>query len=93
MINIYLKTAVYVGGLGRSELPTVLHPPIDSGLWSGLHRRFKGHDLLVKTHIVERIKDIQDYRTYKTIVEGCRLAAAQLGCLPIEVEQLWEGAD
>ncbi len=93
MLNIYLKTAVYTGGLGRSGLAEALHPPIDSGLWSGLRRRFKGHDLLSKTHTVERIKDIRDYPTYQTIVEGCRLAAAGLGCLLIEVEQLWEGVD
>ncbi len=93
MLNIYLKTAVYAGGLGRSGLAAALHPPIDSGLWSGLRRRFKGHDLLSKTHTVERIKDIRDYPTYRTIIEGCKLAAARLGCLLIEVEQLWEGAD
>lgn len=39
-------------------------------------------------HIVERIKDIHDYPTYQTIVEGCRLAAARLDCLPIEAEPL-----
>jgi len=93
MLNVYLKTAVYAGGLGRSGLAAALHPPIDSGLWSGLRRRFKGHALLTKTHIVERIKDIRDYPTYQTIVAGCRLAAEKLNCLSIEVEQLWEGVD
>jgi hypothetical protein len=93
MLNIYLKTAVYTGGLGRAGLAAALHPPIDSGLWSGLRRRFKDRDLLAKTHTVERIKDIRSYPTYQTIVAGCRLAAERLGCLLIEVEQLWEGAD
>jgi GNAT superfamily N-acetyltransferase len=93
MLNVYLKTAVYAGGLGRSGLAAALHPPIDSGLWSGLRRRFRGHALLTKTHVVERIKDIRDYPTYQTIVAGCRLAAETLGCLSIEVEQLWEGVD
>jgi len=93
IVNIYLKTAVYTGGLGRPGLVEVLHPPIDGGLWSGLRRRFAGNELLCKTHAVERIKDIQTYTIYQTIQTGCRIAAEQLGCIPIEVEQLWEGAD
>ena len=89
MLNVYLKTAVYVGGLGRSGLAAALHPPIDGGLWKGLRDRFKG-DALLEEALVERIKDIRDYPTYQTIVAGCRLAAEKLNCLPIEVEQLWE---
>ncbi len=93
MVNIYLKTAVYIGDLGRPGLREVIHPPIDSGLWRGLEDRFAGHALLAKTHIVQQIKAIRDYSTYQTIIEGCRLAAKQLGCLLIEVEQLWDGAN
>jgi hypothetical protein len=93
MLNIYLKTAVYVGGLGPSGLAAALHPPIDTGLWNGLRHRFKGHLLLGKTHVVTRIKDIRDYSTYQTVLAGCRLAAQELNCLLIEVDQLWEGAD
>jgi hypothetical protein len=94
MINVYLKTAGYVGGLGRPGLAQLLHPPIDAGLWSGLKRRFADRaDLLAKTHAVTQIKAIRDYATYDTIMTGCRAAADDLGCLLIEVEQLWEGAD
>lgn len=93
MINIYLKTAVYAGGLGRSGLTAALHPPIDGGLWSGLSRRFKGDALLKKTHVVTKIKDIRDYPTYETVIAGCRLAAEKLNCRLIEVDQLWEGSD
>jgi hypothetical protein len=93
MLNVYLKTAVYVGGLGRPCLMAALHPPIDSGLWRGLRRRFADHDLLAKTHIVQQIKAIRDYDIYRTIIAGCRSAAAELHCLLIEVEQLWDGAD
>ena len=32
MINVFLKTAVYAGGLGREGLRDVLHPPLDNGL-------------------------------------------------------------
>jgi hypothetical protein len=94
IINVYLKTAAYVGGLGRPGLAPLLHPPIDAGLWSGLRRRFADHaELLAKTHVVSQIKAIRDYPTYETIIAGCREAAGELGCLLIEVEQLWEGAD
>lgn len=94
MLNVYLKTAGYIGGLGRPGLAQVLHPPIDTGLWSGLKRRFPERaELFAKTHVVTQIKAIRDYATYETIIAGCREAADDLGCLLIEVEQLWEGAD
>ena len=41
MLNVYLKTSVYAGGLGRSELVTAIHPPIDGGLWVGLKKPFR----------------------------------------------------
>ncbi|MBI4638558.1 MAG: hypothetical protein HY727_19645 [Candidatus Rokubacteria bacterium] len=94
MVNVYLKTAGYVGGLGRPGLTPLLHPPLDAGLWTGLRRRFSDcPDLLAKTHAVRQIKAIRDYATYETIIAGCREAATKLGGLLIEVEQLWEGAD
>jgi hypothetical protein len=94
MVNVYLKTAGYVGGLGRPGLAQLLHPAIDAGLWSGLKRRFPDRtELLAKTHVVTQIKAIRDYATYETIITGCREAADHLGCLLIEIEQLWEGAD
>ncbi len=94
IVNVYLKTAAYVGGLGRPGLMHVLHPPIDAGLWDGLERKFFNQPaLLSKVHVVRQIKAICDYDTYDTIIEGCREAAAITGCLLIEVEQFWEGAD
>ena len=38
LVNVYLKTAAYVGDLGREGLREALHPPIDGGLWAGLER-------------------------------------------------------
>jgi hypothetical protein len=94
MLNVYLKTATYVGGLGRPGLRLLLHPPIDGGLWKGLKRHFADRpDILEKTHAVDRIKAIRDYGTYEKIVTGCRMASAELGCLLIEVEQFWESGD
>ena len=94
IVNVYLKTSVYVGGLGRPGLVTAIHPPIDGGLWAGLRKQF--HDrpkILAKTHVVHRIRDIGDYPTYTTIIAGFRDVAEELGCLLIEVDQFWEGAD
>lgn len=94
MLNVYLKTRAYVALQGRSGLADVLHPPIDGGLWLGLRRRFGDRpDILAETHCVERIKDIRDYECYLRIVDGCRMAAAALGCSLIEVEQLWAGTE
>lgn len=94
LVNVYLKTYVYVGGLGRPGLVSAIHPPIDGGLWAGVKKRFHERpDILAKTHVVHRIRDIGDYPTYTTIIAGFRAVAEELGCLLIEVEQLWEGAD
>ncbi len=93
IINVYLKTAAYVGELGRPGLRSVLHPPIDGGLWKGINRKFKlMPEITADTHCVTRIKEITSYETYRQIIQGCRKAAGVLGCLLIEVEQLWEGA-
>jgi hypothetical protein len=94
LVNVYLKTASYVGDLGSPSLRDVLHPPVDTGLWLGIRRRFQGRsDILGDTHHVTRIRDIQTYAAYERIIAGCRRATRELGCRLIEIEQLWEGAD
>ena len=91
LINVYLKTAAYVGDLGRPQLADVIHPPIDRGLWAGLAARFASRrEILDKTHVVTSVGDIREYDTYVTIIAGCRLAAEALSCALIEVEQLWQ---
>jgi hypothetical protein len=93
LINVYLKTAAYIGDLGRPGLREVLHPPIDAGLWEGLKRQFKERsDLLDQICCVERIKDIKDYPTYLKIIAGCRTGAQELGWTLIELEKLWLGS-
>lgn len=93
LINVYLKTAAYVGDLGRPVLRAALHPPIDAGLWAGLSARFcDDRELLAQTHCVSKIKDLATYAIYRRIIVGCRTAADRLGCELIEVEQLWQGA-
>lgn len=94
IINVYLKTAVYVGDLGSPNLRTLIHPPIDGGLWRGIERRFSLHkpEIIIKTHTVQSIKAITNYEIYACVISGCRLAATELDCSLLEIEQLWEGA-
>jgi hypothetical protein len=94
LINVYLKTAAYIGDLGAPPLRDVLHPPLDGGLWRGVARRFRDRvDILTNTHCVTRIAGIDSYDIYRRIIKGLRLVARELGCRLIEVEQLWEGGD
>ena len=94
IINVYLKTRVYIGAQGRHHLKEMIHPPIDAGLWLGLARRFPDRpDILERTNCVSRIKDILDYERYRRIIDGCRAAAKALQCELIEVEQLWAGTE
>jgi hypothetical protein len=90
LINVYLKTAAYVGNLGHASLRAALHPPIDAGLWKGIRERFKERpNILEQVCCVGRIKDITDYRIYARIITGCRAAAQELGSSLMEVEHLW----
>jgi hypothetical protein len=94
IINVYLKTRAYIGAEGRHHLIEMIHPPIDSGLWLGLARRFGDRpDILAASNCVGRIKDITDYTCYRRIIDGCRMAAKALDCKLIEVEQLWAGTE
>jgi hypothetical protein len=100
ILNVYLKTAAYVGNLGRPGLQKLLHPPIDGGLWDGMKKwiatsdlsKAERKELKKKTHRVRKIKDIKDYGTYQAIISGCRVIALKVPCLLVEVDHLWEGA-
>ena len=88
LINVFLKTAVYAGGLGREGLRDVLHPPLDNGLRKGLKKHFHGRPDMLKKVDFEAIRDIKKYPRYRTVIEGCHVAAEELQCSLIEVEQL-----
>ena len=91
-INIYLKTRVYIGNEGRSDLVKWIHPPIDGRLWKGIKENYKSNpNIIRKTHIVKQIQDIKTYEQYKTIIDGCSLIAQERECMLIEVEELWQG--
>ena len=96
LINVFLKTAVYAGGLGREGLRDVLHPPLDNGLRRGLIEHFRDQPDMVKKVDFRAIRHITDYApaaaakppAYLTVIEGCRVAAEKLDCSLIEVDQL-----
>lgn len=94
IINLYLKARCYIASQGRPNLENVIHPPIDKYLWKNIMKEFKGDDSITsRTHIVTKIKDINSYERYKTIIEGYELIAKRKKYKLIEVEELWQAAD
>lgn len=89
ILNVYLKTTVYVAGLGRSGLVQLVHPPIDAGLWGGLLEQFPAHNVLNQTHRVQTIVGITSLAIYHDIIDGMRQMANMRECLLIELEQFW----
>ena len=88
LLNVFLKTAVYAGGLGGDGLRGVLHPPLDAGLQNGLKERFRECPDILEKVTFGAIRDITTYEKYRTVIEGCCSAAKELRCSLIEVEQL-----
>ena len=91
LVNVFLKTTSYVGGLGRDGLRDVLHPLLDTGLRTGLREYFlrNRQDMLETVVAFRTISGICCYAEYGTAIKGCCAAAKVLGCSLFEVEQLW----
>ena len=85
LINVYLKTAAYVGALGREGLRNALHPPLDTRLRDRLVECFPE----IRDVNFQSITAIGTYEEYRKVIDGCRAAAEVLGCSLFEVEQLW----
>lgn len=89
IVNVYLKARVYLASEGRKGLVSVIHPPIDTGLQTGLKKNFPHRPWRKMT-----IKSIQSYQDdYMPFIRECRSLAEEVKCLPIEVEWYWQGAD
>src|SRR5207237_2188063 len=51
IINVYLKTRVYIGSQGRHHLKEMIHPTIDARLCIGLEPRFARRPIIFgRTH-------------------------------------------
>jgi hypothetical protein len=84
IINVYLKTSVYLAGEGRKGLVSVIHPPIDTRLLKGLKKNFPHRPWKIK-----RIKSIQSYQDdYFPFIQECRSLAKEKGFLPIEANAI-----
>lgn len=85
IINVYLKTRVYLAEEGRKGLVSLIHPPIDEGLQKGLTKEFPNRPWKIK-----RIKNIRSYQDdYLPFIQDCRSLAEKEGCFPIELEFYW----
>jgi hypothetical protein len=85
IVNVYLKTRVYLAGEGRKGLVSVIHPPIDTDLQRGLKREFPH-----RSWKIMRIKEIRSYQDdYFSFVQECRSVAKEEKCFPIELEVYW----
>ena len=78
LINVYLKTAAYVGNLGREGLRDALHPPLDNRLKKKLKKHFRGRRDMVMTVDFGAIKHITHYeqsRGHRRLHRGGRRAS------------------
>ena len=89
LINVYLKTAAYVGDLGRPGLRDAMHPPLDSRVRARLTEHFQGRPDMVEKVRFGAIGHITTYERYRTVIDGCEVAAKELGCSLFEVEQFF----
>lgn len=91
LINVYLKTRVYVAGGGRPDLVEFIHPPIDGILWKKIKEKYgKDPDISDKLNIFTTIKAIKKYDQYERIIDLCRKIAEKQEWLLIEVDGLWD---
>ncbi len=94
LINVYLKTMTYIGRIGRPNLDSLIHPPIDGGLWDGIKTKYGNyHEIINCTHKVSRILNIESYETYSKILNGIKMIRDMEGWKLIEVEKVWEGTN
>jgi hypothetical protein len=86
LLNVYLKTLVYVGGYGRPDLVDWLHPPLDNILIKRLKNVSVPKSLVGWT----RIKDVRTYDAYMALIEDLRHLSSELGThTAFELERFW----
>jgi hypothetical protein len=80
IINIYLKTACYIGGLGRKGLVEVIHPPLDGILAKALEKKVS----------IPRIKEIKSYDQYIELINLMKIETNKQGISLFEIEKEWK---
>jgi hypothetical protein len=97
LINMLLKTSVYIAGEGHPSLAALIHPPIDNLLIQQICRRYASDPLnadlirLCKTGVP--ISSIITYEHYRLVVGGLSQVARRENCSLFEVESLWSARD
>jgi hypothetical protein len=95
ILNVYLKTCVYVGRLGRPGLLKCIHPPLDNKLIHGIRAKAEtAHVSLPKVKAWKGTCKVADYdRDYAPLIGELRDLAPRLQrprCTLFELEQYWE---
>ena len=80
IINIYLKTACYIGGLGRQGLVEVIHPPLDGILAKALEKKVS----------IPRIKEIKSYAQYIELIDLIKNETNKQCISLFEIEKEWK---
>jgi len=93
LINVYLKSRVYLGGENRLCLISYLHPPIDQYLIAGLKeevRKMGGEEHHLDT--LKKYKSIVkiDKKFYENLIAVFREISKEKNCKLIELEQFWK---
>jgi hypothetical protein len=92
LINVYLKTRVYIAGEGRPNLKECIHPPIDGILWKKIKETYRDDPSISdKLDIFTTINAISDYEEdYEPIIDVFRIITNKRHISLIEVDELWD---
>lgn len=92
LINVYLKTMVYVGRIGRPGLDQWIHSPIDNDLIKGIRTQYRNNSsILAKFESFSAIRGIEDYSQYRDLISGISEVCHINNWKLIEIEKLWLG--
>lgn len=90
LIDVYLKTRVYIGGEGHPDLVKCIHPPIDNQRLEGIKEKYGANYVIMGgKNRVKAIKDINE-KDYEEIIKYCRGVAKAEKCYLIEADKLWQ---
>jgi|ERR1035441_7949062 hypothetical protein len=98
LINMLLKTRVYVACEGHPSLPAVIHPPIDNFLIKHISNRYSSADprnaaMLRMCKGGIPITGVRTYEQYLNVIDGLSQVAKRENCTLFEVESLWSARD
>ena len=92
LLNVYLKTLVYVGGFGHQTLAECIHPAIDNLLIGAVRDECKRGAVAIGPNLAgwTRIKDMRRYEDYKSLIDELRALTPGLKCRTgFELERFW----